>query len=143
MCLDVGRSKENGDGFYSQEGGQMVLNQGTRGRVIKPATEFPNKLGQLCSTWVEKARALDPSIPPMTPNTVLVNFYNEKAHFKWHKVKMMVLVLIIFRILKIHCSSKRTKENRLFPFRLVFRDFFHLRLKGLFRNSDLLLEAPR
>lgn len=62
----MGRSKTaDNDGFYSQGASGMVLNQGTRGRVIKNAEEFPAKLRELCTTFVEKARVLDPTIPTM------------------------------------------------------------------------------
>jgi len=84
--LDVGRSKlEEGEGFYSlNPDGTMTLNQGSRGRVIKSANLFPEKFRNLCSLYAAKARELDPTIPVMNPDTVLINYYNEKAHFKWH-----------------------------------------------------------
>jgi len=34
---------------------------------------------------LEKARSSDSTLPTMDPNTALLNYYNEKAHFKWHK----------------------------------------------------------
>eukprot|EP01124_Arcella_intermedia_P034090 TRINITY_DN8386_c0_g1_i1.p1 TRINITY_DN8386_c0_g1~~TRINITY_DN8386_c0_g1_i1.p1 ORF type:complete len:185 (+),score=35.75 TRINITY_DN8386_c0_g1_i1:554-1108(+) len=63
----------------------MVLNQGSRGRVIKDASIFPDKFVTLCQHYLQRAREIDKSLPSMTPNTILINYYNEKASFKWHK----------------------------------------------------------
>jgi len=86
LCFSVGKSTlDDKEGFYEEKDGRMVLNQGTRGRVIKSANVFPEEFRELCLKMLEKARALDQTIPNMDPNTILINYYNEKASFKWHK----------------------------------------------------------
>jgi len=86
ICFSLGKSSpEDSEGFYEEKDGRMVLNQGTRGRVIKSASIFPEKFRELCLEMLEKAKAADPTLPNMDPNTVLLNYYNEKASFKWHR----------------------------------------------------------
>lgn len=77
-----------GEGFYEEKDGRFVLNQGNRGRVIISPDTFPTseRFRTLCLTLLESARAVDTTLPMMEPNTALINYYNEKAFFKWHKV---------------------------------------------------------
>jgi len=84
--FEIGKSTNTDtEGFYEERDGVMVLNQGTRGRVIKEIGSFPEEFKTLVLNLLDKARQVDPSLPTMDPNTVLINYYNEKATFKWHK----------------------------------------------------------
>jgi len=88
VAFEIGRTTEiNSEGFYVDDPkhGHFVLNQGTRGRVIKSAGEFPAQFNEVCLQMLEKACSADSTLPKMEPNTVLINYYNERAHFKWHK----------------------------------------------------------
>ena len=81
-------SFEKGEGtFYEKEdGGKLYkLNQGNRGRLIDAIGQFPPHWPELCRGYVSSALNVDPTMPTMDPTTVLVNFYNQKASFKWHK----------------------------------------------------------
>eukprot|EP01059_Diplonema_ambulator_P011097 TRINITY_DN21068_c0_g1_i1.p2 TRINITY_DN21068_c0_g1~~TRINITY_DN21068_c0_g1_i1.p2 ORF type:complete len:289 (+),score=42.82 TRINITY_DN21068_c0_g1_i1:57-869(+) len=75
-------------GFYeapSEPGGKLVLNQGNRGRIIHPIADFTEIFREECLRCLEIAMKEDKTLPPMDPSTVLVNFYNQKGNFKWHK----------------------------------------------------------
>jgi alkylated DNA repair dioxygenase AlkB len=80
----VGDDKQGG-GFYKLEGNALKLNMGKRGRVIEPMAAFPDKLRKMCKKFAEKAKEIDPTMPDMDPNTLLINFYNDNASFKWHR----------------------------------------------------------
>ncbi len=61
------------------------LNMGTRGRLVGPLTSFPPRFRELCLNCLRAAQAADPSIPGMTPTTLLINLYQPHATFKWHQ----------------------------------------------------------
>jgi len=82
--LGAGDDKDGG-GFYKLNGSALKLNMGKRGRVIESMGMFPVKFKELCDTYLTKARAVDPSLPPNDVNTLLINFYSPGATFKWHK----------------------------------------------------------
>eukprot|EP01126_Amoeba_proteus_P053803 TRINITY_DN6579_c0_g2_i14.p1 TRINITY_DN6579_c0_g2~~TRINITY_DN6579_c0_g2_i14.p1 ORF type:complete len:183 (-),score=28.12 TRINITY_DN6579_c0_g2_i14:618-1166(-) len=83
VSLDLGRTSDTNQGFYSPE--NSTLNQGTRGRVIKQTNEFPEQFDSLVKQYLSMAMNVDKTIPSMEPNTVLINYYQEGAQFKWHK----------------------------------------------------------
>ena len=93
-CFDLGRpldgtpTDEHHQGFFEppqHDGGRLQLNQGNRGRIIHDVNAFPAFVTDACLQYVSLAREADGTIPPMNPTTVLVNFYNQKGTFKWHR----------------------------------------------------------
>jgi len=86
VAFGVGLATDkNKEGFYVENNGRFILNQGTRGRVIKSIQDFPVQFTDLCLRMLDIACAADSTLPRLEPNTVLLNYYNEKAYFKWHK----------------------------------------------------------
>eukprot|EP01127_Copromyxa_protea_P001833 TRINITY_DN11742_c0_g1_i1.p1 TRINITY_DN11742_c0_g1~~TRINITY_DN11742_c0_g1_i1.p1 ORF type:complete len:271 (-),score=45.07 TRINITY_DN11742_c0_g1_i1:162-974(-) len=86
VSFAIGKTSEQSRGFYTTTpSGMMALNQVTRGRVIKHGSEFPDRFKPLVEKFVKKARMVDKTMPDMEPNTVLMNYYQEGATFKWHK----------------------------------------------------------
>jgi hypothetical protein len=91
-CFSVGdgESSSGSGGFYTLKkttggGGIFKLNMNTRGRMIDSITSFPEQFSQICVECLKKAQELDPTLPSMSPTTVLINFYKPNASFKWHK----------------------------------------------------------
>ena len=87
-CFKLGERKGDQPGFYEQpteEGGKLRLNQGNRGRIIHAMSAYDTYLSDKCQQWLKLSQAVDNSLPDMTPSTVLVNYYNVKGTFKWHK----------------------------------------------------------
>eukprot|EP01063_Lacrimia_lanifica_P025197 TRINITY_DN32975_c0_g1_i1.p1 TRINITY_DN32975_c0_g1~~TRINITY_DN32975_c0_g1_i1.p1 ORF type:complete len:251 (+),score=79.12 TRINITY_DN32975_c0_g1_i1:22-753(+) len=96
-CFEKGAPPEGhhtpAAGFFEApkaEGGRLHLNQGNRGRIIHGIDEFAragggNLLAEECARYVGMGQAADRTLPSMTPTTVLVNFYNAKGAFKWHR----------------------------------------------------------
>ncbi|KAJ9444145.1 Alpha-ketoglutarate-dependent dioxygenase abh1 [Diplonema papillatum] len=92
-CFSVGRGPEGSAGFFEVPEGagpsmlntKLKLNQGNRGRLIHPIGDFPRYFDDSCRNWVKQARSSDPAMPDMSPTTALVNFYNQKGTFKWHR----------------------------------------------------------
>eukprot|EP00658_Telonema_sp_P-2_P039340 TRINITY_DN28151_c0_g1_i2.p1 TRINITY_DN28151_c0_g1~~TRINITY_DN28151_c0_g1_i2.p1 ORF type:complete len:492 (-),score=108.97 TRINITY_DN28151_c0_g1_i2:12-1487(-) len=94
-AMDAARQREwvetamamGSEGFYQHQpdGAPARLNQGNRGRIIEPIDAFPEEFATLCREKVAEAMSVDPSMPSMEPTTALVNFYNPKATFKWHR----------------------------------------------------------
>jgi len=74
-----------GGGFYKQEGKMMKLNHNDKGRVIAPISEFPPKYKEECDSAVALAMQHDPSIPSMSADVVLVNFYSDRGSLPWHR----------------------------------------------------------
>jgi len=84
-CFEIGNGTDSGGGFYSLKEGMLKLNMKTRGRIIEPIEDFPEKFKELCSHYVGIAQAVDATMPSMSPTTALINFYKEGSSFKWHK----------------------------------------------------------
>ena len=90
-CFEKGKAPEGVEmgsaGFFEpiSEDGRLRLNQGNRGRLIHPSEDFSTGMTDACKKWSAMANEFDPSIPLMDPTTILVNFYNKKGTFKWHR----------------------------------------------------------
>lgn len=93
-AFEVGEGKDGRQGFYDTVPGDapgdapvLRLNQGTRGRVILPFSDFPERLARVVRGCVRCAQTADSctNVPDMNPTTALVNFYKEGAKFKWHR----------------------------------------------------------
>eukprot|EP01060_Flectonema_neradi_P001738 TRINITY_DN11066_c0_g1_i1.p1 TRINITY_DN11066_c0_g1~~TRINITY_DN11066_c0_g1_i1.p1 ORF type:complete len:270 (+),score=35.05 TRINITY_DN11066_c0_g1_i1:71-880(+) len=87
-CFKLGELKGDQAGFYQQpteEGGRLRLNQGNRGRIIHAMSAYGDYLNENCQKWLKMAQAVDKTLPDMIPSTVLVNYYNVKGSFKWHR----------------------------------------------------------
>eukprot|EP01006_Ploeotia_vitrea_P051865 TRINITY_DN67610_c10_g4_i1.p1 TRINITY_DN67610_c10_g4~~TRINITY_DN67610_c10_g4_i1.p1 ORF type:complete len:277 (-),score=37.87 TRINITY_DN67610_c10_g4_i1:451-1281(-) len=74
-------------GFYEIQGeNQLKLNQGNRGRVIRPVHDFPPQWTDYSMQIQQQAATACPSLRcDFKPTTCLLNFYNEKGTFKWHR----------------------------------------------------------
>jgi len=75
----------NSDNKSSSKPSLHKLNMGTRGRLIGPIDSFPSKFKELCISCLKAAQSCDPTLPSMTPTTLLVNMYQANATFKWHQ----------------------------------------------------------
>ncbi|KAK3235703.1 hypothetical protein CYMTET_54112 [Cymbomonas tetramitiformis] len=74
-----------GGGFYKMEGDLYKLNRGTKGRVIAPIEDFPQEYKDECQEALANAMSVDPTLPAMDANVVLVNFYSDKGNLNWHR----------------------------------------------------------
>eukprot|EP01079_Euglenida_sp_SAG-EU17-18_P002169 gene2169-3085_t len=94
-CFEIGKGDDRpASGFYYMDSGYadtgqrvntLKLNQERRGRVILPVATFPEVFGEVCASVASRACELSPSLGPLAPTTVLLNFYNNSGHFKWHR----------------------------------------------------------
>eukprot|EP00756_Hemistasia_phaeocysticola_P043844 Hpha_TRINITY_DN17419_c0_g1::TRINITY_DN17419_c0_g1_i1::g.85853::m.85853 len=77
---------ESSPGLYeSTEGRKPRLNQGWRGRLILPVNDLSPPVAKLCGNAVRQGIKADPQCLTMEPTTVLVNFYDPRGTFKWHR----------------------------------------------------------
>ncbi|KAK3235702.1 hypothetical protein CYMTET_54111 [Cymbomonas tetramitiformis] len=67
------------------EGDLYKLNRGTKGRVIAPIEDFPQEYKDECQEALANAMSVDPTLPAMDANVVLVNFYSDKGNLNWHR----------------------------------------------------------
>mmetsp|Transcript_9780 Transcript_9780/g.18433 ORF Transcript_9780/g.18433 Transcript_9780/m.18433 type:complete len:363 (-) Transcript_9780:413-1501(-) len=74
-----------GGGFYKADGNMMKLNSGNKGRVIAPIGDFPARYSEECAAVLAQATSVDPTMPQMNPDVVLVNFYHQKSSLGWHR----------------------------------------------------------
>eukprot|EP01062_Namystynia_karyoxenos_P054117 TRINITY_DN4432_c0_g1_i1.p1 TRINITY_DN4432_c0_g1~~TRINITY_DN4432_c0_g1_i1.p1 ORF type:complete len:310 (+),score=119.57 TRINITY_DN4432_c0_g1_i1:100-930(+) len=84
----LGRPGAAHGGFYeppARPGARPRLNQGHRGRLILPISGCSAELGALCGRVGAAAAAADPDCLTMEATTLLVNFYEPRATFKFHR----------------------------------------------------------
>ena len=92
----------------------FALNQVSRGRSIKSGAEFPEKFKPLVNKFVSRAQTIDKTMPGMDPNTVLINYYQEGATFKWHRVSQALSPPYLTGFRGSRISKNKTRASHCF-----------------------------